>query len=162
MLRRMKEMNMTGFSLEMNTSHIWLQGKGHGQRRKNGFFYYTRMEEMTRDKAPHKENTLAWGLGGLRYPDLLSSLFLSAHIAIQCLSKPIQVLTLPLHWSAEYKNLEMCFSVLWFDMRLNLNTYCALSVLINVPFTAWLIHLSLQNSVDFIPAFLFPLLNALQ
>lgn len=58
LLRRMKEMNMTSLSPEMDISHIWLRGKGYRQRRKHGFFYYKRTEELTRDKAPHKENSL--------------------------------------------------------------------------------------------------------
>jgi len=58
LLRRIKQMNMTGLSPEMDTPY-WLQGTGHAQRRKNGFFCCKRMEEVTRPKASCRENTLA-------------------------------------------------------------------------------------------------------
>lgn len=50
----MKEMDVTGLSPEVHTSHNCLEGKGCGQRREKCFFFYYKMtEEMTRDEAPH-------------------------------------------------------------------------------------------------------------
>lgn len=46
-------------------------------------------------------------------------------------------------------------------MSFTWNSRCALSALINIPFSAWLTSPS-QNSVDFIPVFLFPPLNTLK
>lgn len=100
-------MDMTGLSPEVDTSHIQLEGKGHGQRREKCFFYYKRIEEMTMDKAPHENPGWpeAWEDLGI----LISSSF-SAHEAIQCQSKPIQALILPFHWSTGCTHLKCALS----------------------------------------------------